>query len=107
MKAVMSLFDLAFLTEHENVIFLGPLGVSKTYLVVAFAIKACSYGQKVYVTTIQTLIGKLKEPQSKGKAFLAAGPVIVDEVGYLPVDSRELICSSRLSPTPTRRAKRS
>jgi DNA replication protein DnaC len=88
-KAVMALFDLTFLTNHENVIFLGPPGVGKTHLAIALAIKACSHGLKVYFTTMQTLIGKLKEPQSRGKAFLAAGLVIVDEVGYLPVDSRE------------------
>jgi DNA replication protein DnaC len=88
-KAVMELFDLTFLTRHENVIFLGPPGVGKTHLAVSLAIKACSHGFKVYFTTMNTLIGKLKESQSKGKAYLSASLVIVDEVGYLPVDSRE------------------
>jgi DNA replication protein DnaC len=88
-KTVMELFDLTFLPRHENVVFLGPPGVGKTHLAVALAIKACSHGFKVYFTTMSTLIGKLKEPQSKGKAFLSASLVIVDEVGYLPVDSRE------------------
>ena len=88
-KTVMELFDLTFLPKHENVVFLGPPGVGKTHLAIALAIKACSHGFKVYFTTMPTLIGKLKEPQSKGKAFLSASLVIVDEVGYLPVDSRE------------------
>jgi len=80
-KAVMELFDLTFLARHENVIFLGPPGVGKTHLATALAIKACSHGVRVYFTTMQTLIGKLKEPQSKAKAYHSAG--------YLPVDSRE------------------
>jgi len=88
-KAVMELFDLTFVTKHENVIFLGPPGVGKTHLAVALAIKACSHGFKVYFTTMNTLIGKLKESQSKGKAYLNSSLVIVDEVGYLPVDTRE------------------
>jgi DNA replication protein DnaC len=88
-KAVMELFDLTFLAKHENVIFLGPPGVGKTHLAVSLAIKACSHGFKVYFTTMNTLIGKLKETQSKGKAYLSASLVIVDEAGYLPVDSRE------------------
>ncbi len=88
-KAVMDLFDLAFLPKHENVIFLGPPGVGKTHLAISLAIKACSHGFKVYFTTMNTLIGKLKETQSKGKAYLSASLVIVDEAGYLPVDSRE------------------
>ena len=71
-KTVMELFDLTFLPKHENVVFLGPPGVGKTHLAVALAIKACSHGFKVYFTTMSTLIGKLKEPQSKGKAFLSA-----------------------------------
>jgi DNA replication protein len=71
-KAVMELFDLTFLPKHENVVFLGPPGIGKTHLAVALAIKACSQGFKVYFTTMSTLIGKLKEPQSKGKAFLSA-----------------------------------
>ena len=86
---VMELFDLTFLAKHENVIFLGPPGVGKTHLAISLAIKACSHGFKVYFTTMNTLIGKLKETQSKGKAYLSASLVIVDEAGYLPVDSRE------------------
>jgi len=38
---------------------------------------------------MHTLIAKLKESQSKGKAFLSSNLVIVDEVGYLPVTSQE------------------
>ena len=65
----MELFDLTFLVKHENVIFLGPPGVGKTHLAIALAIKACHHGFKVYFTTMNTLIGKLKEEgQSKGKA---------------------------------------
>jgi len=88
-KVVMDLYDLTFLPKHENVIFLGPPGVGKTHLAISLAIKACSHGFKVYFTTMNTLIGKLKETQSKGKAYLSASLVIVDEAGYLPVDSRE------------------
>jgi len=89
-KAVMELFDLTFLTRHENVIFLGPPGVGKTHLAISLAIKACYHGFKVYFTTMNTLIGKLKEEgQSKGKAYLSSSLVIVDEVGYLPVTTQE------------------
>lgn len=88
-KEVMSLFDLGFVKEHQNVIFLGPPGVGKTHLAISLAIKACYHGFKVYFTTMDTLMRKLKEPQSRHKAYLTSGLVVVDEVGYLPIDSRE------------------
>lgn len=88
-KEVMALFDLSFISKRENVIFLGPPGVGKTHLAISLAIKACYHGFKVYFTTMDTLIRKLKESQSKGKAYLTSSLVVVDEVGYLPIDTQE------------------
>jgi DNA replication protein DnaC len=88
-KAVMELFDLTFISKHDNVIFLGPPGVGKTHLAISLAIKACYHGFKVYFTTMDTLIRKLKENQARKKAYLTSALVVVDEVGYLPVDTQE------------------
>jgi len=88
-KQVMSLFDLDFIRQKENAIFLGPPGVGKTHLAISLAIKACYHGFKVYFTNMDTLMRKLKESQSKQKAYLTSSLVVVDEVGYLPVDSKE------------------
>jgi len=80
---------MEFIEKHENVIFLGPPGVGKTHLAISLAIKACAHGFKVYFITMDTLIKKLKESQSNHKAYLTSPLVVVDEVGYLPIDSRE------------------
>ena len=88
-KAVMELFDLTFISKHENAIFLGPPGVGKTHLAISLAIKACCHGFKVYFTTMDTLIKKLRENQARKKAYLTSSLVVVDEVGYLPVDTQE------------------
>jgi DNA replication protein DnaC len=88
-KAVMELFDLTFISKHENVIFLGPPGVGKTHLAISLAIKACYHGFKVYFTTMDMLIRKLKENHTRKKAYLTSALVVVDEVGYLPVDTQE------------------
>lgn len=89
-RTVMELFDLSFISKHENVVFLGPPGVGKTHLAVSLAIKACYHGVKVYFTTMETLIRKLKEPgQSRQKAHLSSSLVVVDEVGYLAVNPQE------------------
>lgn len=85
-KSVMELFDMTFLSRRDNVIFLGPPGVGKTHLAIALAIKACYHGFRVYFTTMHTLIAKLKESQSRGKAFLSSNLVIVDEVRLSPGD---------------------
>jgi DNA replication protein DnaC len=86
---VMELFDLTFISRKENVIFLGPPGVGKTHLAISLAIKACHHGFKVYFTTMDTLIRKLKEGATRQKAYLSSSLVVVDEVGYLPVTTQE------------------
>ena len=88
-KEVMGLFDLEFIRNRENVIFLGPPGVGKTHLAISLAVKACHHGFKVYFMTMDALMRKLKETQSKQKAYLTSSLVVVDEVGYLPIDSKE------------------
>jgi DNA replication protein DnaC len=88
-KEVMTLFDLDFISNHENVIFLGPPGVGKTHLAIALATKACHHGFKVYFTTMDTLMSKLKQPPSRHRAYLTSSLVVVDEVGYLPIDPKE------------------
>lgn len=86
---VMELFDLSFVTKKKNVIFLGPPGVGKTHLAISLAIKACHHGFKVYFTTMENLIKKLKEGATRRKAYLSSSLVVVDEVGYLPVTTQE------------------
>ena len=44
---------------------------------------------KVLYTRLTDVMKKLKEPQSREKAYLTSSQVVVDEVGYLPVDSKE------------------
>jgi DNA replication protein DnaC len=88
-QEVMTLFDLEFIRNQEDVLFLGPPGVGKTHLAISLAIKACYHGFKVYFMTMDSLMRKLKEPQTRHKAYLTSSLVVVDEVGYLPIDSQE------------------
>lgn len=59
-QKIMGLFDLSFIREKGNVIFLGPPGVGKTHLAVSLALKACQSGMSIYFTNMQDLIIKLR-----------------------------------------------
>jgi DNA replication protein DnaC len=93
-QKVMSLFDLTFIRDKGNVIFLGPPGVGKTHLAVSLALKACQAGMSIYFTNMEDLIKKLKKDHKagrpgRGRSYHKSALVVVDEVGYTPVDREE------------------
>jgi len=93
-QKVMSLFDLTFIRQKGNVIFLGPPGVGKTHLAVSLALKACQAGISIYFTNMEDLVKKLKKDYEagrpgKGRSHHKSAMVIVDEVGYTPINREE------------------
>jgi DNA replication protein DnaC len=93
-QKVISLFDLTFIRQNGNIIFLGPPGVGKTHLAVSLALKACQAGISIYFTNMEDLIKKLKKDHEagrpgKGRSYYKSSLVIVDEVGYTPINREE------------------
>lgn len=93
-QKIMGLFDLSFIREKGNVIFLGPPGVGKTHLAVSLALKACQSGMSIYFTNMQDLIIKLRKDHEagkpgKGRGYYKSALVVVDEVGYTPITREE------------------
>ncbi len=93
-QKVMSLFDLTFIRQNGNIIFLGPPGVGKTHLAVSLALKACQAGVSIYFTNMEDLIKKLRKDHEagrpgKGRSYYKSSLVIVDEVGYTPINRDE------------------
>jgi DNA replication protein DnaC len=89
---VQNLFRLAWITDKANVVFLGSCGVGKTHLATALAHEACLRGHRVLFTTAVDIINTLAAAQTVGrlkielKRYLNPPVLVIDEVGYLPID---------------------
>lgn len=94
-QQIAGLFDLSFLERKENILFLGPPGIGKTHLSVALAVKACQAGSTIHFTTMADLIRKLRDDRETGRIgknrrpYQWANLVVVDEVGYTPIEREE------------------
>jgi DNA replication protein DnaC len=93
-RHVRELANLGFVSESSNVILLGPPGVGKTHLGVALGIEAVSKGVSVYFTNAHDLIADLQKAERENrlerrmKVYVSPKLLIVDEIGYLPLDQR-------------------
>jgi len=91
-KQLQSLATCRFIETGENVILLGPPGVGKTHLAVGLGLKAIQHGYRVLFTTaaamLATLTKALSENRLEEKLKLYTVPrlLLIDEIGYLPID---------------------
>jgi DNA replication protein DnaC len=89
---VQNLFRLEFLAQKANVIFLGNVGLGKSHLASALGYAACLEGHSVLFANAIEVINDLSAAQKKTtlktelKKYLRPRILILDEVGYLPID---------------------
>jgi DNA replication protein DnaC len=89
---VRHLFELRFVTERTNAVFCGGVGLGKTHLATALGYAACQAGHTVLFTTAVDAINALVTAQAlhrlpaELKRYVSPALLILDEVGYLPLD---------------------
>ncbi|HAL64333.1 MAG TPA: ATP-binding protein [Bacteroidales bacterium] len=94
-KQIDQLLELTWLESAFNVLFLGPPSVGKTHLAISLGVAAVDAGYKVIFFHMEQLIHALKtqeiSPKSKHKLkrLYQADLVIIDEVGFQPVNRNE------------------
>lgn len=89
---VRHLFDLRFVADRTNAVFCGGVGLGKSHLATALGYAACQAGHTVLFTTAVDAINTLLAAQAAHrlalelKKYVAPALLVLDEVGYLPLD---------------------
>ena len=86
--------SLRFMDNKENILFFGSSGVGKTHLAVAIGIAAAKKRNLTYFISCHDLIMQLNKAhaenrlEAKLKHFAKYKLLIIDEIGYLPIDKQ-------------------
>ncbi|MCR4866617.1 MAG: IS21-like element helper ATPase IstB [Lachnospiraceae bacterium] len=94
-KQFKQLSELTWIDGIYNLILSGPPGVGKTHLAIGIGYQACEDGYKVSYSTMQSLVQCLRTEEidrrsrAKMNRIRKSNLLIIDEVGYLPINPTE------------------
>ena len=89
---LQTLPTLSAIFAHKNLAFIGPQGVGKTHLAMAFGRKCCEQGMKTYFLKASELNQKLLDARRYGRegstvtSLLKPSCLIIDEIGRCVFD---------------------
>lgn len=91
---ILDLESLRFLENKENILFFGSSGVGKTHLAVALGVAAAKKRYITYFISCHDLIMQLNKAHAENrlevklKHYAKYKLLIIDEIGYLPIDKQ-------------------
>lgn len=92
---VRDLFNLNFLDRRQDVIFLGPVGVGKTFLAAALGHTACRAGHHVLFLRSDAMLKLIQQSRADNstekviRALLAPDLLIVDDFGLRRLNAQQ------------------
>jgi DNA replication protein DnaC len=93
-SVMMRFFDSSFVEKSQTLLLIGPSGLGKTHLAVSVGVKMAQLGYTIRFITAQKLFNLVLAVTNRNELERILNPLvkcdllILDELGYLPLDER-------------------